>query len=256
VLELQAVSLKKGNKYLLNTLNVRIQPGELTIILGPNGAGKSTLLNCMTGAEPDYHGCIQFEGKALRDWSIGELSKRRAVLSQLSAITFSFSVLEVVQMGIQNDAILEDSRAVCLDALDQMGVISLANTSYPLLSGGERQRVQIARTLVQLATSEDSLTKYLFLDEPTSALDLHHQLALMKKLKRLANNGMAIVCVLHDLQLASQYADKIILLKQGELVGIGDASTQLTELTIESLYHVPNHVIAHPTSGRPMVLLK
>lgn len=233
-----------------------IQPGELTVILGPNGAGKSTLLNCMIGAESAYQGRIQFEGKELRKWSIGALSKRRAVLSQLSAMTFSFSVLEVVQMGIQSDAILEDSRAVCLDALDQMGVLSLADASYPLLSGGERQRVQIARAFVQLATSEGVQTKYLFLDEPTSALDLHHQLALMKKLRALAQKGMAIVCILHDLQLAAQYADKIILLKQGELVGIGDVSTQLTELTIETLYHVPNHVIAHPTSGRPMVLLK
>jgi iron complex transport system ATP-binding protein len=256
VLELQDVSLIKGNKHLLNNLNLSIQPGELSIILGPNGAGKSTLLNCMTGAESAYHGRIEFEGKELREWSIGALSKRRAVLSQLSAITFSFSVLEVVQMGIQSDAVLKDSRAVCLDALDQMGVASLAGASYPLLSGGERQRVQIARAFVQLATSGSSRTRYLFLDEPTSALDLHHQLALMQKLQALAHNGMAVVCVLHDLQLAAQYADNILLLKQGALVGIGDVSTQLTESTIEALYHVPNHVIAHPTSGRPMVLLK
>ena len=256
MLNLSLVSVNKGSKCLLHNIDLSISPGELSIILGPNGAGKSTLLNCMIGAELKYQGQIQFENIELKQWPIKDLSKKRAVLSQLAGITFPFTALEVVQMGIQEDAIVKDSRILCLDALDKMGVASLAHIAYPLLSGGERQRVQIARAFVQLASSEQGKPQYLFLDEPTSALDLHHQLQLMQQLQTLAKKGLAIVCVLHDLQLAAQYADKIILLKEGNLMGVGKASELLTEANIESLYRVPNHIIAHPSSGRPMVLLK
>jgi len=256
MLTLNDVSVYKKGNTLLKEVNCSVVPGELTVILGPNGAGKSTLLNCMIGAELAYDGVITLEGKPLSDWSVQNLSKRRAVVSQSVMLSFPFTALEVVHMGVHAEAVLRDTNAMCLQALEQMGVMQCAHQSYLELSGGERQRVQIARALVQLKSSSTGATQYLFLDEPTSALDLHHQTQLMVQLTIVAGSGMGIVCVLHDLQLAAQYADRLILLKNGRIVGEGSASTQITQAKIEDLYQVQNQVIPHPTSRRPMVLLE
>ncbi|MFT2112448.1 heme ABC transporter ATP-binding protein [Marinomonas sp. 2405UD68-3] len=256
MLTLNDVSVYKRGNTLLKEVSCSVVPGELTVILGPNGAGKSTLLNCMIGAELSHDGVIALEGKHMGDWSVQNLSKRRAVVSQSVMLSFPFTALEVVHMGVHAEAVLPDVNGMCFQALEQMGVAQLAHQSYLELSGGERQRVQIARALVQLRSSYTGEIQYLFLDEPTSALDLHHQTQLMIQLTVLAGSGMGIVCVLHDLQLAAQYADRLILLKSGRIMGEGNAATQITQTRIEGLYQVQNHVIPHPTSGRPMVLLE
>lgn len=255
MLKAVGVSVVKNKRILLDGINIAIEPGELLVLLGPNGAGKSTLLKCLAGNETQSFGQVSLDNQSLDTLSMAYLSRRRAVLSQSTFLAFPFTVMEVLQMAVQSTQTIKEIECLCLDALGKMAVASFAHVNYQDLSGGERQRVQIARALVQLGTSQSEEAQYLLLDEPTSALDLKHQTELMKLLSGLTKEGIGILCVLHDLQLAAQYADRVVLMQQGRIVVEGAPATQLTHRNVLDVYHVLSHVVAHPTSGRPMVLL-
>ena len=239
---------------LTDNVSLTFPGGEIVAILGPNGAGKSTLLRQLTGyLQPDSGECRLFN-KPLNEWSITELAKHRAVMRQNSHMAFPFSVQEVIQMGRHPHRTgNQDNETAQIMALCDCQ--ALANRDYRQLSGGEQQRVQLARLLVQLWEPTPS-PKWLFLDEPTSALDIHHQQHLFRLLRQLVHERQFnVCCVLHDLNLAARYADRIVLMQKGKVIANGKPQDVLTQQALTMLYGADITVLKDPANHSPLIVL-
>lgn len=239
---------------LTDNVSLHFPGGEIVAILGPNGAGKSTMLRQLTGYLQPDSGTCSLLGKPLSQWRPADLARVRAVMRQNNHMAFPFSVREVVQMGRHPHGARrgedESERIMALCGCDE-----LAGRDYRLISGGEQQRVQIARLLVQLWEPTPS-PKWLFLDEPTSALDIHHQQQLFRLLRELVHERQFnVCCVLHDLNLAARYADRIVLLEKGRVVANGPPQQVLTEPALSRLYRAEISVIDDPVERLPLVML-
>lgn len=243
-----------NGRRLTDDVTLNLPGGEIVAILGPNGAGKSTLLRQLTGyLQPDSGHCALF-GRPLRDWPTAELARMRAVMRQNSHLAFPFSVLEVIRMGRHPQG-SRNPRDETGHIMTLCGCRELAARDYRHLSGGEQQRVQLARLLVQLWEPEPS-PKWLFLDEPTSALDIHHQQQLFRLLRQLvAERQLNVCCVLHDLNLAARYADRIILLENGRVVDNGTPQEVLNETALRALYRA-EITVAKAHDGAPLIVLE
>ncbi|EGR7293982.1 heme ABC transporter ATP-binding protein [Salmonella enterica] len=243
-----------NGRRLTNNVSLTLPGGEIVAILGPNGAGKSTLLRQLTGyLQPDSGRCWLF-GKPLNEWPTTELAKVRAVMRQNFHMAFPFTVLEVIRMG-RHPHCIRNSHDETEHIMALCGCSELASRDYRHLSGGEQQRVQLARLLVQLWEPEPS-PKWLFLDEPTSALDIHHQQHLFRLLRQLVQERhFNVCCVLHDLNLAARYADRIILLEKGLVIHNGTPQEVLTEPVLKGLYQTEITVTSTHDST-PVILLE
>lgn len=238
MIKAQNISYKIGEKTIIENINLEINCGEITTILGANGAGKSTLLKCLSGMIKQSDGEIFFDHKKIGDYSVKELAKKRAVLSQSNPVTFAFSVSEIVAMGRNpySDRFEKGNEKIIEEALKQVDALHLKNRIFFTLSGGEQQRVQLARVLVQIWRREKA---YLFLDEPTSALDLKHQYELLKIIKNLVKDyEIAVIAILHDINLAANFSDKAILLKAGKLFKYGLKKDVLNEENLAEIFDV------------------
>lgn len=234
-----------GSKTIINEVSLTINAGEIVIIIGPNGAGKSTLLRLLTGYQQPSSGACFLLNKPLNQWSAKQLAKVRTVMLQHSQLTFPFSVKEVVAMGRAPYGKDYVEQAI-FETMEQTDCLKLADRDYRSLSGGEQQRVQLARVLAQL-WQPTPREKLLFLDEPTSALDLYHQQHTLRLLKKLAKQqNLAVCCILHDLNLAALYADKILLLNQGKIVEQGTPAEVITVNNIKHWYGVELGIYPHP----------
>ncbi len=244
MIEVKNLFIKIDGKSILEDLSARIKKGEVTAILGPNGSGKSTLLRCLTGAQKVDRGTILLDEKRFSDYSLKDLSIKRAVLSQSNPINFPFTAMEIVMIGRHphfESGATGKNNAIALQALESVDAAHLSERIFPTLSGGEQQRVQLARVLAQLWEQEDA---YLFLDEPTVALDLKHQHQLLSHVSKLAKEKHFAVCVImHDLNLAMRYAGQVILLKDGKLFATGDIATALNKDRIEEVFEVPGEYV-------------
>ncbi len=239
-----------GGATILDGITLAMQPGELTVLVGPNGAGKSTLLAALAGDVDAAAGTVMVGGVPLRSIHVREMARRRAVQVQESTLSFSFTSIEVVEMGRapwQGTEAEDEDDAVVTDSLERADVTHLAQRRFPTLSGGEKARVSFARVLAQR-------TEILLLDEPTAALDVRHQEALLIEAAMLAESGHAVVVVLHDLSLAGAYADRVVLLAQGKVRADGTAREVLTSELLTEVYAYPVDVIDHPDSPGPVVL--
>ncbi|GAM64446.1 ABC-type hemin transport system [Vibrio ishigakensis] len=246
------ISVKIGNKSILDNVNIEFHAGEFTVLLGPNGTGKSTLLKTLSNEMP-HSGQHYLFGKPTQDWDKKVLAKQFGVLPQSSSLTFNFTAQEVVELGgLTLQGGQKEITRVAREKMNQTGVLHLAERLYPSLSGGEKQRVHFARVLTQLSATKHN--KVLFLDEPTSALDLSHQHNTLKLAKAQAEDGACVVAVLHDLNLAAQYADRIVVLNQGNIVADGSPWEVLTSETIEEVYRWKTQIVAHPTEKHPVIL--
>ncbi len=251
-LKAKHLNLRLGNKTILDDLSVCFRPNELTILLGPNGTGKSSLLKVITH-EWQAGGSVEYFGRCSSEWKGSILAKHLAVLPQSSNLTFNFTVREVVELGgLTLNETQKGIAKIATDNMRQTDIIHLANRLYPSLSGGEKQRVHLARILTQLAQGGDK--RVMLLDEPTSSLDLSHQHQTLKLVKSLAREGASVIAVIHDLNLAAQYADRILILNDGKLVADGSPWETLTEQIISDVYQWPTQVIKHPKSGHPIIL--
>lgn len=247
----QQLSYRIKQKTLINQVDLTLNCGELVAIIGPNGAGKSTLLRLLTGYLPATQGQCQLAGKPLKDWPCQQLARQRAVMQQYNALTLPFTVEEIIAMGRMpyqqagiNNA--EQQRQAIDEAMQTTGLTALRHASYQQLSGGEKQRVQLARCLTQI-WHPVPIPCWLFLDEPTSALDLYQQQTILRQLKQLTQQRpLSVCCVLHDLNLAALYADKLYLLHQGNLVASGQASQVLTEPMLKKWYQAETIIGHHP----------
>lgn len=255
MIEACELSYSVQGRKLTDNVSFTLPGGEIVAILGPNGAGKSTLLRQLTGyLKPDAGECWLF-GKPLPAWQTAELAKTRAMMRQNSHMAFPFSVQEVIRMG-RHPHRSRNTHDETGHIMALCGCETLASRDYRHLSGGEQQRVQLARLLVQLWEPVPS-PKWLFLDEPTSALDIHHQQQLFRLLRTLVNERQFnVCCVLHDLNLASRYADRVLLLEEGKIVGNGTPQAVLTQSQLTRLYRADLSVQAAPNDPAPLIVLE
>ena len=207
----EKISLKYNDKSILEDINIEIKKGMILSILGPNGAGKSSLLNILSGDIESNIGNVFYDNTDIKNISIQERAFIRSVMSQNQPIVFDFSVRDIVEMGWLDKGNIRYSNNInnaIIGVLHDCEIAHLEKRKFNTLSGGEQRRVHFARSLIQLwRESGNKDSRYLMLDEPTSNLDLSHQIKLMNMLKKLANNGVGILLILHDLNLAFNFSD-------------------------------------------------
>lgn len=260
MLLLDSITVRVETTVLLDGVTLGVSPGELVAVLGPNGAGKSTLLKVASGERRPDGGRVLLDGDPLPALAPDRLAARRAVMPQHSALAFGFTAREVAMLGRTPFARLAppaEHDRVTDAALLEVGVAGLAARRYPTLSGGEAQRVHLARALAQLDAPEAARPNrpgYLLLDEPTSSLDLAHQHTVLRAARRRAEAGFGVLAVLHDLNLAAQYADRLAVLRAGRLVGDGSPAEVLTPALIHTAFEVPAMVVPHPCHACPLVV--
>lgn len=243
------VSVTLGGARVLDDVSVEVRAGEVLALVGPNGAGKSTLLSALTG-DAVSAGAVTLDGAPLTAWTATEAAMRRAVLLQQVRLSFPFTVAEVVEMGRAPWAgtPLEDGDDDAVrSALAEADVAPFAGRRFTSLSGGEQARVALARVLAQR-------TGVLLLDEPTAALDLRHQELVLGVARTRAAAGVAVVVVLHDLNLAAAHADRVAVLAGGRLVATGPPRDVLGGALLTDVYEHDVEVIAHPRTGTPVIL--
>ncbi len=248
LLEVKNLSLKRSEKTILQSINLSVNQGELMVLLGGNGAGKSTLLHALAGDLPYQKGSIIFKQKKITNWQKKELAAHRAVLLQSTSLYFSSTLLDIVLMGRYPFRDNPKNTTIALEALALVGLQDRANHDIQALSGGQQQRVHIARVLAQVWESTPSNPKIIFLDEPTASLDIHYQHLLLQLLQqKTKKNELTAVVVLHDMNLAAQYASRIALLHNSHIIATGTPTQVLTPEWIKQVFEVQAFVQPHPT---------
>ncbi|MGI5901612.1 MAG: heme ABC transporter ATP-binding protein [Desulfitobacteriia bacterium] len=245
----EQLSFSYDQNPVFKDLNLEITKGSFITIIGPNGSGKSTLLKNISAEYTPQKGAVFLEAQNLLAINKKHLAREMAVVPQDSTGEFSFSVWETVLMGRipHQKKFQPDSRedlAITRRAMELTNVWHLRERFINELSGGEKQRVIVARALAQSP-------KIILLDEPTSHLDLQHQLELLELLSNLnKTQGLTVIAVLHDLNLAAQYSQKIILLNRGKIIAYGDPSQVLTTENIKESYHIEVAIAKNEITGR------
>lgn len=244
VLTVEGATVSVGRTMILADADLTLTGGEVTIIIGPNGAGKSTLLSVAAGERRAQEGAVTLDGDDLTEMSVRELAKRRAVMPQDTTVAFPFTVREVVAMGrtVRNDSAAGDDR-VAMEALGTIGLYSFADRAITTLSGGEHQLVALARVIAQATpVGDDSVV---LLDEPTAAMDVAHAEATLTTARLLASQGAAVGIVLHDLDAAAAYADRLVLMSHGRVRSIGTVGEVCLEPLLSEVYGSPIEVYDH-----------
>lgn len=254
----RSVTVTAGGRRLVDGVDVHVQPGRVLSVVGPNGAGKSTLLRALSGECRCAGGDVTLEGRTLSQWPLCDHARRRGVLPQHSSLTFDLSVEAVVELGRMPHAGVSDARTdarVVAAALRRAGADGLRGRSYPTLSGGERQRVHLARVLAQIWTTPPEGGRYLLLDEPLSAQDLGRQHEIMGLLRELAREGIGVLVVGHDLNIAARYSDDLLVLARGRTVASGPPARVLTPAVVRSAFGLDTLVTTDPVGGTPLVIV-
>ncbi|MFL0799547.1 MAG: heme ABC transporter ATP-binding protein [Agarilytica sp.] len=255
VLSVDHVSIKREGRELLKDISVELNSGEVLAIIGPNGAGKTTLLNTITGELTPNHGSVHVCGQMFKDWGIQIRAKSLAVLPQLSLLNFPYTVHEVVSLGrTPHSTGVEIDDTIIQGAMVLMDIEYLSDRLYTQLSGGEKQRVQLARVMTQIWRDEDAEQRLLLLDEPTTALDIAHQQMLMNAVATFSKNGAAVCMVVHDVNIAANFADKVIALRNGETLAVGTAEDVITEKTMTALFGAEIEIVEHPKTKNKVIL--
>lgn len=241
---------------LLQNVSATITSGVVTGILGANGAGKTSLVHVATGAEKANEGSIDLSGPD-GEFSLETLShlgraRRIAVLLQSATLEFPFSVEEVVLMG-RTPHLSDDvtNRALVAEVLDLFSLNEFSHRSYTSLSGGEKQRVQICRVICQVY--DQIKNAHLMFDEPIAPLDIAHQVVFFRLIRKLALEGAAVGLVLHDIELACQFCDELILMSHGKVIGAGKPKDVITTDSIQSAFDVAVTVVEGPKGAIRLV---
>lgn len=251
----------RGPRTVLRGVSLALNAGEVMGVLGANGAGKTSLLATLTGELPPASGTLMFDDRALHTWTPAALARRRAVLPQSATLAFDLTVTTVVEMGAYPFPELTPHALDALvdRALDCADALGLRERRYAALSGGEQQRVHFARVLVQaLAAREAGEYRAIFLDEPTASLDPLHQTLMLRGVWRLVREeGLAAFVVLHDVNLAATWCDRLLMLSAGEVTAQGAPADVLTPQNLQRVYGLPARVLPHPEAPeRPLVVFQ
>lgn len=243
-----------NHKPILDGVNIELRPGEMVGLVGPNGAGKSTLINLLSRTLMPQRGHVWLDGQALEQLSPEQVARRVAVVPQVFEVPAGFTAREIVMMGrtphlgwLKSESAHDEE--IVRAAMIATGTWHLANRLINRLSGGERQRVIFARALAQEP-------QVLLLDEPTAHLDVAHQIEVMEIARRLKRErALTVLSVLHDLNLAAQYCDRIILLKDGRVFAAGAPASVITSNVLRAVYGIEMCVFPHPRNQLPVALI-
>jgi len=228
------VTLTRETRRILDGVSLSVQPGRFAVVIGPNGAGKSSLLSVMSGLWRPDAGRVLLSDREVGDYRPAERARRCAVMRQDNSRPSGMTVLEAVELGRVARGTGEDAKNIAWAMLEQMKLADLASRDCARLSGGEWQRVAFARTVAQICDSESA--GVLLLDEPVSSLDPAHQHELLGAARRLAREGHAVLAILHDLNLTSQYADEVALLSAGRLRACGPSAEIMRPEILSDIY--------------------
>ncbi|MBP1706717.1 MAG: btuD [Chloroflexi bacterium] len=253
-LEISNISLTYNHSPVVKGLSFQVGPGEMVGLIGPNGSGKTSVIKALSRVLSLAAGEIKLDGKELRLFARRDLAQLIGVVPQNPALPDTFTVSEVVLLGRNPHLGLlrsEGSRdlAVVWWAMERTGITPLAMRKIGQLSGGERQRVVIARTLAQEP-------KAILLDEPTANLDISHQVEILGLIKSLCREKkLAVLIALHDLNLATQYCDRLLLIRNGEPFAEGTPQQVITAANIKEVYGTDSYIYPHPENDLPVVVI-
>ncbi len=251
-IEIKNISLNIKDKKILKNVNLKVNSGEILSIIGPNGAGKSSLIHLVAGDYLPSKGKILYDNKDLRLLTLEEKSRKRSVMGQFSKIAFDFKVKEVIQFGWVEHGVEIFSNIfeeLILKISKQCNVQDLLHRNINSLSGGELKRVQLAKTLVQLfnPSTKNKKNKYALLDEPLANLDLFYEIDVLKIVKKLSKDqGIGVMLIIHDLNLAAKFSNKIALLDSGEVKDYGKPKEVLRPSTLKIIYNMNMKVQKKP----------
>ena len=246
-----------NKKLILSGVNANFRPGEFNMILGPNGSGKSSFLKIFSGETSHFDGKVLYDNKSIREIKKEELARYRAVMSQQPELNFPLMVDEVVMMGRYPHFSFNPNKkdiSICYEVMERMNLLPFKERNYLTLSGGEKQRVQYARVLAQIWEKPASGCRYLFLDEPLTSLDINYQQEFLQIAREFARDETVLVAIIHDINLAIQYADRLFFLKEGELVAHGHPKEILTEALLKKVFDVNTSIINNPITNTPLVV--
>jgi len=252
-LSAHALTVGYGRTPVLHAVHLEVAPGQMTVLLGPNGSGKSTLLATLARLQAPLSGQVLLDGRAIHERPTREVARQLGLLPQQAPVPEEIDVAELVGRGRfphrrRFSGPSAGDEAAVSRALALTGLADLAREPVESLSGGQRQRAWIAMVLAQE-------TGLILLDEPTTYLDLHHQVELLSLLRRLVREeGRTIVCVLHDLNLALQYADRLVLMKGGAIRHRLDSPAACSAAMVEEVFATPVLALSHPETGLPVFL--
>jgi iron complex transport system ATP-binding protein len=252
----QHITVCIGEKKILDDVSLEINAGEVIALVGANGAGKSTLLKAMCSDVKCAGGEIRLDDRRLSDWNHQELARKRSVLSQNTTLNFPFTAREVALLGRNPHVRRRESYRdweIVDEALASVEAAHLAEQSFPTLSGGEQQRVHMARILAQIWDQpKTGAARYLLLDEPVSNLDLTHQHLTLQVARRFSRESTGVLIVLHDLNLAANYADRICLMKNGRIIESGTPTETLTTANIKTIFNFDVSILEY--GGLPLIV--
>lgn len=253
MIELSDINFHIKGKPLLKQINLSVAAGEITAILGPNGAGKSSLLRIISKELRPHSGQISYNGENIRSIGTCMLSRIRAVMSQHSHIVFPFSAEKVVELGAIAHESKRNRTAMVKEVMELTDTLRFKDREIQSLSGGERQRVHFARVLLQIWEPKP-YPRFLLLDEPTSSMDIAQQHQLLQMAAKLKSQNIGIMAILHDLNLAAQYADKVVLMRAGKIIHSGNTHEVLQSSWLAQTYDHPLSVIYNPENNQPVII--
>ncbi|ELA09317.1 ABC transporter-like protein [Moraxella macacae 0408225] len=257
MLSIQSLCIIRQDKTLLDDITLSLQKGKIYALIGHNGSGKSTLIKALSGEMTPTHGQIvlsDFNDKAIADLPPKTLAKHIAYLAQKLPDANNFTVAELVMLGrypyqkwLQKPT--AQDYAIVAEAMAVTKITKFAERSVATLSGGERARAWLAMCIAQD-------TPYLLLDEPLAPLDIVYQVEILRLIQNLASQqGKAIVIIIHDINLAAQFCDEFIALKNGKLCHVGDVASTMNQAVLERIFGIQLHLINHPVSGKQVAVV-
>jgi iron complex transport system ATP-binding protein len=253
-LEIEKIKLSYNHHSVVDNLSLCLNPGEIVGLLGPNGCGKTSVIRAMSRSLALRAGNIRLDGKEIGLIPRSDLARQIGVVPQNPGLPDTFSVFEVVLLGrnphlglLRNESARD--LAIVKWAMERTGIAGLADRKISELSGGEKQRVTIALILAQEP-------KIILLDEPTANLDINHQLEILNLIKSLCReNKLGVLIAIHDLNLAAQYCDRLVLMKDGQNYASGTPVEVITQFNIKEVFGTSSYIYPHPENNLPVVLL-
>jgi iron complex transport system ATP-binding protein len=253
MLRANQLTISRQGNTLLDNVSCEIDNKQLVALVGHNGSGKSTLIKALAGEMVSNSGSVNLDERSISDYSSKELARQMAYLPQQLPEAAGFTVRELVMLGryphqkwLQKPTQIDKDKVI--EAMRITQVEAFADRLTATLSGGERARVWLAMCLAQD-------TRYLLLDEPLAALDMHYQLEVIQLIRRLVDEqGLSVVIIVHDINLAAQYADRVIALKKGRICHNGDIQSTMQPDILHNIFNVDMQLLSHPITGQPVAI--